>query len=53
MKDGKTLRIPRRRQISQAKKAGIDYRIAERDLPLCALQPLSAIRQETEQLSLL
>ncbi len=53
VKDGKTLRIPRRRQISQAKKARIDYRIAERDLPLCALQPLSAIRQETEQLSLL
>ena len=53
IKDGKLYRVPRREQIAQARKAGIDYRVTAHDLPLCALEHVASIRQETEQLSLL
>lgn len=33
IKDGKTYRIPRRLQIQQARKAGIDYKIIDGYLP--------------------
>lgn len=53
VKDGKMYRVPRREQIAQARKAGIDYKVAAHDLPLCALEHVASLRQEPEQLSLL
>ena len=53
IKDGRMYRVPRREQIAQARKAGIDYKVAAHDLPLCALEHVASIRQEPEQLSLL
>ena len=47
IKDGKTYRIPRKLQISQARRANIDFRIREMDVPESA----SAISYP-EQLSL-
>ena len=52
IKDGKTYRIPRRQQIAQAKKAGIDYKIAERDIPASALSQIQTESDE-EQLTLI
>lgn len=46
-------RVPRREQIAQARKAGIDYKVAAHDLPLCALEHVASLSQEPEQLSLL
>ena len=37
VKDGKTYHIPRRHQIVQARKAGIDFRIGEHDIPETAV----------------
>lgn len=51
IKDGKKYRIPRKYQISQAKKAGIDYRTGERDIPDTADLRRSGA-SEPEQLSL-
>lgn len=53
IKDGRMYRVPRREQIAQARKAGIDYKVAAHDLPLCALEHVASLRQEPEQLSLL
>ena len=53
VKDGKMYRVPRREQIAQARKAGIDYKVAAHDLPLCALEHVASLRKEPEQLSLL
>ena len=52
IKDGKTYRVPRRQQISQARKAGIDYKIAERDIPASALSQIQPESDE-EQLTLI
>ena len=52
IKDGKTYRIPRRQQIAQARKAGIDYKIAERDIPASALSQIQT-EQDEEQLTLI
>lgn len=52
IKDGKTYRVPRRQQIAQAKKAGIDYKIAERDIPASALSGIQPEHDE-EQLTLI
>ena len=52
IKDGKTYRVPRRQQIAQAKKAGIDYKIAERDIPASALSGIQP-EQDEEQLTLI
>ena len=46
VKDGKMYRVPRREQIAQARKAGIDYKVAAHDLPLCALEHVASLRQE-------
>lgn len=53
IKDGKMYRVPRREQIAQARKAGIDYKISDLDIPEAALRRAFPIRQEAEQLSLL
>lgn len=50
VKDGRMYRVPRREQIAQARKAGIDYKVAAHDLPLCALEHVASLRQEPEQL---
>ena len=52
IKDGKVFRIPRREQIAQARKAGIDYKIASDDLPLSALETFRDKLPISEQLSL-
>lgn len=52
IKDGKAFRIPRREQIAQARKAGINYKIASDDLPLSALETFRDKLPISEQLSL-
>lgn len=47
VKDGKTYHIPRREQIAQAKKAGIDFRIGESFIPETA--DAKAVEQIPEQ----
>ena len=49
MKDGKLYRIPRRFQISQAAKAGIDYRIGKNGIPETAGFPIVSMEEEPEQ----
>lgn len=52
IKDGKAYFVPRHQQIAQARKAGIDYKIASGDLPLSALETFRDKSQISEQLSL-
>ena len=52
IKDGKAYRIPRRQQIAQARKAGVDYKIAERDIPASALGRIKT-EQNEEQLTII
>ena len=52
VKDGRVFRIPRREQTAQARKAGIDYKIAERDIPASALSQIQT-EQDEEQLTLI
>ena len=49
IKDGKLYRIPRRFQISQAMKAGIDYRIGNNGIPETASFPIVSTEEEPEQ----
>ncbi|MDD5823599.1 MAG: DUF5131 family protein [Firmicutes bacterium] len=52
IKDGKLYKIPRRLQISQARKANIDYRIGAQGVPETASYQIPETAAETKQLSI-